>query len=170
MFREQEIIKKIEENRKTLEALKCDLTATRAILDKFIDCLMKAGKSANESPGKANIEESKPKKEKEPTEEWRRVIIPGERFDEIYAEVSSLGRVRDSRNKRIMRRSPSRNGTPQVSVTYKNGNSESYTTMLVKNLVARAFIDGNLTLRTKAVGYIDGDINNNAANNLFIKK
>ena len=185
MFREQEIINK-------LDSITRDLTQVKASLDTFIEIMTKTRENANTrvtdaylNKGTCAPDEKTDEKPKKPTyrtpqkdispdvkgetEEWRRVVIPDDRFKETFAEVSNLGRVRDSRNKRIMRQTTNDSGKPRVSISYFDGVRIRTTNMLVENLVGRAFIDKELPVRTKAVYHADDDVYNNRADNLYIK-
>lgn len=170
MFRDKEILSRINELERQIASLEGKVDG---LLSAIALTIGKAGGNemaetpAIEAP-KREAPESEEKKQakNELREEWRQVIFRGSLTE---YEVSSHGRVRNSKGK-LMHITRNAQGKPRIWIYYFD-KDEGYvkgTSSLIKNLVARAFINPKLGSHTRAVRCIDGDENNCRVDNLYV--
>ena len=168
MFRDKEILSRINELERQIASLEGKVDG---LLSAIALTIGKAGGNAEtpaiEAPKREALEsEEKKQAKKELREEWRQVIFRGSSTE---YEVSSHGRVRNSKGK-LMHITRNAQGKPRIWIYYFD-KDEGYvkgTSSLIKNLVARAFINPKLGSHTRAVRCIDGDENNCRVDNLYV--
>ena len=112
---------------------------------------------------------------KDPFNQWDRIVIP--RYEEVWREcwryenyeVSTLGKVRNKKTKKVLKTTLSTNGKPQVNLTLSKDWKER---IGIAQLVCRTFLPKVLTSGKEKlmVQHKDKDASNNSLENLWIQK
>lgn len=179
MFKDNEILARLDRIEQKIEALNKVAQAPADILDFLLKAVAEtstkapagaqhaAGKRARKGPA-GDADDARPARATSDGEEWRAVIFNG---TPTLCEVSTLGRVRRADTLDICAAYVDRWGTLKSHVCWgeKQSGRLVHTTAAVRNLVARAYMDETLPLKTKRVGLIDGNAVNCALDNVYIK-
>lgn len=99
-------------------------------------------------------------------EEWR-VIMHNGLATEL--EVSTFGNVRKAHDHTLIKPHRNMTGKPRVNIYWYEDGVLKASTALVENIVARAFLEPFLPLKSSSVRHIDGDLDNNRLDNLYIQ-
>lgn len=91
---------------------------------------------------------------------WEQIVYKGER---IHYEISSSGRVRNTRTRKILKPGRKENGYYIANIRVKKNKQKN---MYIHRLVAKAFIDNPDPDKYIEVNHIDGDKSNNNVWNL----
>lgn len=104
---------------------------------------------------------------KEPQEEEWRVIMHNGLATEL--EVSTFGNVRKAHDHTPIKPHRNKTGKPRVNIYWYEDGVLKTSTALVENIVARAFLEPFLPLKSSSVRHIDRDLDNNRLDNLYIQ-
>lgn len=150
MFKDNEILKRIS-----------DLENTISAMDRKINALLEMWDTPSSEPSKESVEVSKK------ANEWRPVLHNGK---PTLCEVSDVGTIRRTDTKALVPIHFNASGRPRANIYWIEEGKKRASTGLIANLVARAFIDEDLPLRSSSVRHIDGNEMNCCVDNLYVKR
>lgn len=171
MFKDNEILARLDE----IDSKLAQVQSIAVINDKLDELLVEVGRllklwtddSAEVDSTPTDNKKAKAKPKKPAAESWRRVIWKDVPSD---CEISSFGNVRHAYTKKPVPTHRNDSGRIRANIYYTDKSGVShYSTAKIENLVARAFIDPTLPLKSKSVGHIDGNNDNNSLDNLYVK-
>lgn len=142
IFNDKKIVDDISNLNERLDRLEAKIDALLAIWDKGADT-------------------------EEPREEEWRVIMHNGLATEL--EVSTFGNVRKAHDHTPIKPHRNETGKPRVNIYWYEDGVLKTSTALVENIVARAFLEPFLPLKSSSVRHIDRDLDNNRLDNLYIQ-